>query len=567
MTFKDFALSDPIVAAVTSMDFTAPTPIQEEVIPAFLEGTGDIVALAQTGTGKTAAFALPILENLRDASSHIGALVLCPTRELAIQITKEVRHYSANLPHIEVDVVYGGTGYSEQIRALKRGVHILVATPGRLLDLINKGKVDLDRLNYLVLDEADIMLNMGFKEELDAILESVPVERRTVLLSATMPREVERIASTYMEDPQYITIGERNAVASSVEHSYFVVHNKEKYAALKRLIDFHPDMYAIIFCRTKRATQEIADQLITDGYSAEALHGDLSQVQRELVMNKFRKKNIHLLIATDIAARGLDVQDLSHVIHYDLPDETDIYTHRSGRTGRAGKLGNSYAIVGVRETRRLKYIEKAINRTIGEGAIPGEEDIFTRQLVDFVDRLAEVEVNEEKIAPYLPVLREKLSAINGDDLIRKIIALQFNRLLDYYHELPDLTPVRDQEKMHQNPSADYAKGRKRKTVATREGKNNWRAKKYKGSHDGHYVEIGVNLGKRDRVNPPNLIGLVNQATRNRDINIGNIKIDTSWSNMQVEKEHAGEVIQALNGFTYKGRTIKASIGNGSRKKR
>lgn len=537
------------------MGFETPTPVQEAVIPAILENDQDIVALAQTGTGKTAAFGLPLLEKLRDNPRETGALVLCPTRELAIQITKELQAYSANLPKVAIDVVYGGAGYGEQIRSLKRGLHILVATPGRLLDLINKGKADLSMLEYVILDEADIMLNMGFKEELDAILEAAPAERRTILLSATMPQEVARIAENYMKDPQTMTMGRRNAAAESVDHTYFLVRGNEKYAALKRLVDFHPDMYGIVFCRTKASTQEIADQLGADGYDAEALHGDLSQSQREFVMNKFRRKDLQLLVATDIAARGLDVQNLSHVIHYDLPDEIEMYTHRSGRTGRAGKSGNSYAIVGAREKRRLLHIEKVIKRDIQAGKIPGEEDIFKRQLLDFAERLKETEVNQEQIAPYLAALQEELADVSHEELLQKIVSLQFEKMLGYYDDMPDLTPIHEKEFSKKDRRSDRGGQRGGKYSGSRGGRS-------EGVEDG-FVKVSLNIGKRDRVAPPQLIGLVNQSTRNRDINIGRIRVDTSWSDLQIEEAYATEVAHALNGFTFEGRTLTAKLGGGA----
>ncbi len=555
MTFTEFPLDDSILKAIEKMGFETPTPVQAAVIPAILENNQDIVALAQTGTGKTAAFGLPLLEKLRNNPRETGALVLCPTRELAIQITKELQAYSDNLPKVAIDVVYGGAGYSEQIRSLKKGLHILVATPGRLLDLINKGKADLSNLEYVILDEADIMLNMGFKEELDAILEAAPAERRTILLSATMPHDVARIAENYMNNPETMTMGQRNAAAQSVDHTYYLVRGSEKYAALKRLVDFHPDMYGIVFCRTKVSTQEVADQLAADGYDAEALHGDLSQVQREFVMNKFRRKDLQLLVATDIAARGLDVQNLSHVIHYDLPDEIEMYTHRSGRTGRAGKTGNSYAIVGVREKKRLQHIEKVIKRNIEPGKIPGEEDIFQRQLLDFAEKLHATEVNEAQIAPYFEAFQNELAEFSRDELLRKIISLQFEKMLGYYDDMPDLTPIKEKE---------YSKKERRGQRSENRGRANDRSPgrpshNRQGGVEEGFVKISVNLGKRDRVAPPQLIGLVNQSTRNRDINIGRIKVDTSWSDLQIEEEFAHDVARALNGFTYEGRALTAKI--------
>ena len=544
MTFEEFSLDEAILQAVVDMGFTEATPVQEAVIPVVLNEESDIVALAQTGTGKTAAFGLPILEKLKQGPREIGALVLCPTRELAIQITKEMRAYAAKLPHLVVDVVYGGAAYGDQIRALQRGVHILVATPGRLLDLINKGKADLSTLDYLVLDEADIMLNMGFKEELDAILEAAPADRRTILLSATMPQEVSRIAATYMKEPQHITVGKKNAAAEGVEHSYYLVRGNEKYAALKRLVDYHPEMYGIVFCRTKAATQDIADKLIGDGYNAEALHGDLSQMQRELVMNKFRRRTIQLLVATDVAARGLDVQDLSHVIHYDLPDESEMYTHRSGRTGRAGKSGISYALIGTRERRRVQSFERQIKSTIRPGRIPGGEDIFRQQLEDYLGRLSSMEVNEEQIAPYLSLLSDRFDDVDKETLIKKLVSMQFEQMLDYYHDLPDISAV------------DEKHGGER---GGRNTKGGGRGGRIRGVEAG-YENISINLGKRDRMAPPQLIGLVNRCSPVQGVDIGKIDIDLSYSNVQVEEEYAAELAEALNGLSFRGRKIRAQLG-------
>jgi len=547
------------------MGFKEPTPVQEAVITPILEEDRDLVALAQTGTGKTAAFGLPILEILRDEPREIGALVLCPTRELAIQITKELRLYAANLPQIAIDVVYGGAGYGDQIRSLKRGIHILVATPGRLLDLLAKGKADLSTLQYLVLDEADIMLNMGFKEDLDAILEAAPAERRTILMSATMPNEVARIAETYMRNPENITIGKRNAAAESVEHTYYLVRANEKYAALKRLVDFNPDMYGIVFCRTKLSTQDIADRLINDGYDAEALHGDLSQAQREFVMNKFRRKNLQLLIATDIAARGLDVQDLSHVIHYDLPDEIDMYTHRSGRTGRAGKTGSSYALVGAREKRRLQHIERVIKTSIQPSEIPGGEEIFQRQLSDFAERLASTQVDAKQLENFMPAVREFLGGLDLENLLQKIVAMQFSQMLDYYRGLPDMKPVKEKSGRDNNDRG-RGNGDRRRNNSDRSGYyrdersgGKQRKERHKSGIEDGYIGIQINMGKNDGVTPPELIGLVNQCTRVRGIEIGRIKIRESSSILQVDDVFGEEVARSLDGFTFQGRTVKADM--------
>ncbi len=557
LTFTDFSLGDSLHSAVEAMNFSRPTPVQESVIPLILEDTQDIVALAQTGTGKTAAFGLPIAEKLRGTSRSTGALVLCPTRELALQIRNELRSYTANIPEMKVEAVYGGAGYGEQISALRRGAQIVVATPGRLLDLIQKNKTDFEALRYLVLDEADIMLNMGFKEELDAILEALPAERRTVLLSATMPKEVAEIASTYMRDPHTVSMGPKNAAAESVEHIAFPVQARQKYEGLKRLVDYHPDMYGIIFCRTKASTQEIADRLVQDGYNVESLHGDLSQNQREQVMRKFKRKNLQLIVATDIASRGLDVQDLSHVIHYDLPDEIDIYTHRSGRTGRAGKSGTSYALVGPREQKRLMHIERVIQRKIRFGTIPEGDDIFRRQLLDFAETLSTTESRDAQLEAHIAALNERLGDMSREALLRKIVSLQFSEMFGYYQDLPDMKPPKKTVAASSHTSFKKER-RKKKSGAQKRHERSKTGFAAKGAEEG-FESVRVNLGKRDRVAPPDLIGLVNQSARNRNIEIGRINISSAWSTLQVEDEHAASVVEALNGFTYEGRTVRAQM--------
>ncbi len=563
MTFRDFSLSDSIVSAVETMNFVSPSPIQEAVIPLILEEEKDIVALAQTGTGKTAAFGLPLIEKLRESSLHIGALVLCPTRELALQIRNELRAYAAELPKMRIEAVYGGAAYGDQIRALQRGVDILVATPGRLVDLINKGKADLSMLQHLVLDEADIMLNMGFKEELDAILE-------TLLLSATMPNEVARIATTYMKDPETIRTGRKNAGTESVEHIAFPVHWREKYSALKRLVDYHPEIYGIVFCRTKASTQEIADKLVADGYQVEALHGDLSQSQRELVMRKFKRRSTQLIVATDIAARGLDVQELSHVIHYDLPDEIDIYTHRSGRTGRAGKSGTSYVLVTPKEKRRIKPIERVIQRPITYGTVPEGKEIFQRHLYDFADKLLRSDSREADLEELVAGLDERLGDLSREELLRKIVSMQFEEIFSYYRDLPGMSPVspKDEDRRQdRRSSGNYKSGKRERGTQRyeRAGKpGNDKRQKAKnrpnrGETEPGFESVRVNLGKRDKVAPPDLIGLVNQSSRDRNIEIGRINIRPAWSTLQVEDEHAASVAKALDGFTYRGRTLRAQL--------
>ena len=441
MNFKELGLTDNIIKAIGELGFDTPTPIQEKVIPQILNNPRDIVGLAQTGTGKTAAYGLPILERTDISSKKVQALILCPTRELCLQIAHDMESFAQFLPKLSVTAVYGGAGIIEQMRSVRKGTQIIVATPGRLLDLINRKAADISAIRHLVLDEADIMLNMGFKEELDAILAAAPTERQTLLFSATMPSEVAKIASKYMKNPLEISVGQKNSGTASVEHQYFMVHAKDKYETLKRAVDYYPEIYGIIFCRTRISTQEIADKMIKDGYNAEALHGDMSQQQREFVMRKFREGNVQLLIATDIAARGLDVNNLTHVIHYDLPDDLEIYTHRSGRTGRAGKTGISLAIIHMKEKYKIGSLEKTVKRKITATKVPLGKDICEQQLIRLIDRVKAVKVDNDQISPYLAVIEEKLADLDREALLKHFVSMEFNRFLDYYKNAPDLTAV------------------------------------------------------------------------------------------------------------------------------
>lgn len=513
------------------MGFEKPTPVQKEVIPEILSATADIVGLAQTGTGKTAAFGLPLLELIKNGNRETLVLVLCPTRELCNQITGDLVNYAKYITGIRITAVYGGAGIEPQIRSLKQGSQIIVATPGRLLDLIRRRACNIGNIKYLVLDEADIMLNMGFKEELDAILEAAPDNRRTVLLSATMSDEIRAIAEQYMRNPKEIVLGRKNTGIETVEHTFICISKKDKYNALKRLVDFYPDIYGIVFCRTKIQTQEIADKMIRDGYDAEALHGDLSQSQREFVMRKFRERRLQLLIATDIAARGLDVDDLTHIIHYDLPDQPAVYTHRSGRTGRAGKTGASISIITPNETHKIRRIKGIIKRDIQKVPIPTGRAICEKQLIHRLTAIRHAPVQEEQIAPYMPIVEEMLADIDPRTLIKNIVSLEFNRFLDYYKESKEIK------------NAD----------------NQGKGKHPKKNNSYHFTYMSVNLGKKHRVLPPELIGLVNQSTKIRNIKIGNIDIGAQSSRIEIENRFAGDVHSALNNFSYQGRKIKTEL--------
>ena len=453
-TFEELGVCEEIRSAIEEMGFVQPMPVQEEVIPYLLGNQHDVIALAQTGTGKTAAFGIPVLQRIaekpRPQLGEYGrglphALVLAPTRELCLQIADDMRDFGKYLDGIHIEAVYGGASIEQQIRALRKGVQVIVATPGRLIDLMKRGVAQLDAVHNVVLDEADEMLNMGFQESIDEILESVPEDRNTLLFSATMSREIERIAKGYLHNYKEIVVGSRNEGAEHVNHIYYMVNAKDKYLALKRLVDYYPRIFAIIFCRTKIETQEVADKLIRDGYNAESLHGDLSQQQRDLTMQKFRQHTVQLLVATDVAARGLDVDDLTHVINYGLPDDIENYTHRSGRTGRAGKQGTSLSIVHIREKHKIRNIEKEIGKKFEEGTIPSAEDICKKQLYKVMDQIVKTDVNEEQILPFMQDISRYFEYIDKDDLIKKIVSMEFGKFLDYYKNAPEISEVRSKK--------------------------------------------------------------------------------------------------------------------------
>ncbi len=438
MTFDTTSLSQQLQRAIGDLGFETMMPVQAEAVPLLLEKECDLIALAQTGTGKTAAFGLPLIQKVDLDNKKTQGLVICPTRELCIQIANDLKKFSKYLPEVTVVPVYGGAGIEGQIKELKKGAKIIVATPGRMNDLIGRGKVDLGGVKYVVLDEADEMLNMGFKEDLDAILEQTPQSRHTWLFSATMPKEVEEIANNYQSEPEKIQIGSRNQGSDNVKHYYYLVHAKDRYLALKRIADYYPEIYAIIFCRTKVETQQVADMLIRDGYNADSLHGDLSQAQRDHVMSRFRLRNIQMLVATDVAARGLDVSNLTHVINYNLPDELEQYVHRSGRTGRADKQGISIAILNLKEKYKVKNLEKLLKKPFEKAQIPTGKEVCRKQLFNMINRVEQTVVNDEEIEHFLPEIVAKLSWLDREELIKKFVSLEFNRFFDYYKAAPDL---------------------------------------------------------------------------------------------------------------------------------
>ncbi len=544
-------LSPELLRAVEALGFTDPTPIQKEVIPRVLSSDNDIVGLAQTGTGKTAAFGLPVIEQVDTGSKTVQALVLAPTRELCIQITKDLQEFSKYKKDLHVVPVYGGASMETQIRALKRGAQIIVATPGRMIDLIGRKAANISQIRTVVLDEADEMLNMGFREEIDRILESTPDEKRTLLFSATMPKEVARIASSYMHNPVEITVDRKNSGARNVQHVYYQVHASDRYPALKRIADMNPDIYSIVFCRTRRETKDIAEKLIKDGYSADAIHGELSQSQRDHVMKRFRSKSIQMLVATDVAARGIDVDDVSHVINYNLPEDVEVYTHRSGRTGRAGKSGVAVSIIHYREKSRISQIEKMIGKKVERLPVPSGKEICGRQLFKLIDRMEKAEVNEEQIAPFMDEVMQKLDGLSKEEIIKQFVSLEFNRFLEYYKNSPDLNDDSGRK------SRRDGTGRSRSEEGSGRGR----------SRSSSYTRFFMNVGKKDGIIPTRLIGMINENTNDRDISIGAIDIKDSFSFFEVDSSYSSQVLAAFEGSHHKGRSLRVALAEAPTEKR
>ena len=547
-TFEELGVSPEILRAISEMGFVQPMPVQEAVIPFLLEGRQDVIALAQTGTGKTAAFGIPLLQRLTShlspltshLSNHPQALVLSPTRELCLQITDDLRDFAKYMDGIHVEAVYGGAAIEPQIRALKKGVNIIVATPGRLIDLKNRGFVHLEQVTSIVLDEADEMLNMGFSDSINEIFESLPAEHSTLMFSATMSREVEKIAKNYLHDYETIVVGSRNEGAENVNHIYYMVHAKDKYLALKRIVDYYPKIFAIIFCRTKIETQEVADKLIKDGYNAEALHGDLAQQQRDLTMQKFRQHLTQLLVATDVAARGLDVDDLTHVINYGLPDDIENYTHRSGRTGRAGKKGTSISIVHSKEKHKIRAIEKEIGKEFKEAEIPQAEEICKKQLYKVMDEIVKTDVNDDEIAPFMQDINRYFEYVDKDELIKKIVSREFGRFLLYYADAPEIEKVTKEERRKSKENRGQTDREKRMNKAQQ-----------------GYARLFINLGKRDGFYPGELMQTLNRYVGGRQ-EVGHIDLLDTISYFEVPEKDARKVMTQLTGIRYHGRVVRCN---------
>ena len=531
-TFEELGVAEDILRAISELGYEHPMPVQEEVIPYLLGVGNDVIALAQTGTGKTAAYGLPVLQKVDPQDRRTQAVILSPTRELCLQIAGDLKDYSRYIDDLHVLAVYGGSSIESQIRALRKGAQVIVATPGRLIDLMKRGVAKLDAVENVVLDEADEMLNMGFTESIDEILAGVPQERNTLLFSATMGKEIERIAKTYLHDYKEIVVGSRNEGAENVNHIYYLVQAKDKYPALKRVVDYFPKIYAIIFCRTRLETQEVADLLIRDGYNAEALHGDLSQAQRDLTMQKFRQHHTQLLVATDVAARGLDVEELTHVINYGLPDDVENYTHRSGRTGRAGKRGTSISIIHIREKHKVRVIEKVIQKSFEAGILPEPKEICTKQLYKVMDELERIEVDETQIAPFLPEVYRKLEWLSKEDLIKRLVTREFGRFLRYYADAPEIVQPTDRAKG----------GKAAEKTAAKRGER--REKGPRKAEEG-YKRLFINLGKRDNFYAREIINLVNRYVKAK-IEIGRIDLTTNCSFFEVPEADARLVMQKMS---------------------
>jgi len=545
LSFEELGILPKVMEAITELGFKEPMPIQEKVIPELLSQQGDLIGLAQTGTGKTAAFGLPLVQLADVKQKFTQSFILAPTRELCLQIAGDLKHYAKHIKGLNVVAIYGGASMDLQMSALRKGAHIIVATPGRMNDLLNKRKkIDLSGVQVVVLDEADEMLNMGFKEELDAILEKAPVTKTTLLFSATMPKEVLAISKNYMNSPKRITIGAKDSGSENIDHMCMPVRSRDRFLALKRIIDFNPNIYGIVFCRTRAETKEIAAKLIESGYNADALHGDLSQSQREGIMRKFRIKSLQILVATDVAARGIDIADITHIINYNLPDETDTYTHRSGRTGRAGKKGVSIVLINLREKYKIRDIERKLQKKFQWSSVPKGREICEKQVLSLADKLLKIEVDHKEINKFLPAVNEKLEWLSREELVKHFVSLEFNRFLDYYKDAEDLNPPEEG-----------------KSDRNKKGRSNSDKKVNDYSGEAGFTRIRINLGYKDALTPRDLIGMINRRTRKKNVNIGKIELMKTFSYFDIENNSVSSILSSLNGIEFNQKEVTTTVSD------
>ena len=546
--FLELGIREEVVKAISEIGFEKPSEIQEKAIPVLLTGSDDFVGLAQTGTGKTAAFGLPLLEQLDFSQKHPQALILCPTRELCLQIAKDLEKFAKYIDNVHVVAVYGGANISDQLRQIRRGVQIVVATPGRMLDIIGRNAIDFSNVNYVVLDEADEMLNMGFQEDINNILSETPDNKKTWLFSATMPREVRRIAQKYMTDPFELTVGTKNTGNANIEHNFYLVRAKDKYAAFKRIVDSNPEIFGIVFCRTKIETQEIAEALIKDGYNADALHGDLSQQQRDKVMKRYRNRSLQLLIATDVAARGIDVNDVTHVINFSLPDEIENYTHRSGRTARAGKTGISISLINIKEQSKIRQLEKVIGKPFERKQVPQGNDVVEKQLMTIINKVQNVEVNEDQINTFLPAIMEGFESLSKEEIVKRFASLEFNRFLDYYKNAPDLNiEARD----------------------IRDGGRERGERSDRGSREGSkgYTRLFMNLGAVDEFSRGDMLGFICNNAKISGKSIGKIDMKGVFTFFEVQDEEVNKVFEGFKAVDFNGRQVRIEVSGEGRSDR
>lgn len=557
MTFEGLGLDEKLVQATDALGFKTPTPIQEKAIPVLLSGTKDLVGLAQTGTGKTAAFGLPLLQLVNEKEKYPQALIVCPTRELCLQIVNEIELFKKFMPGMHVVAVYGGTSIGAQIRDLKRGVQIVVATPGRLIDLIERKAINLEQIQYVVLDEADEMLNMGFQDDIEFILQNTPNRQSTWLFSATMPPEIRRVSKKYMQQPVEVTVGKVNTANKNIDHQYYVTNAQHRYEALKRLIDFNPGIYGIIFTRTKADAQSIAEKLTREGYDIDALHGDLTQQQRDKVMNEFREKTLQLLIATDVAARGIDVQGITHVINYELPDDVEVYTHRSGRTGRAGNTGICMSIIHTREIGKIRQIERIVQVPFHKLEIPGGKDVCRKQFYHFMDNLLQLDISDTSYEPYIPMLEEKFADVSKEEILKRLAAQEFKRFLKYYENAEDLN-VRERVR--------EIRGREeRQSYDRRDRRDSGRSREHAGNgRGGDYARLFVNLGTKDGFYKASFLQFILDMSDLRKEVLGRVDMKEMNSWIEIDKKAAGQMIRAIDGKKYKGRSIRMNDADSRR---